>query len=144
MLKAVSHVTLWVHDQDEALAFYTDKLGCELREDVTVEEMDNFRWLTVGAPNQPDLAITLLRPDTMPASAETLGKLKDVIAQGAAGGLIFEVEDCRATSEELKRKGVEFTHEPVDQFYWVDAGIRDPFGNQHRLVQRVPQPAHAG
>jgi catechol 2,3-dioxygenase-like lactoylglutathione lyase family enzyme len=144
MLKAVSHVTLWVDDQDEALAFYTDKLGCELREDVTVEEMDNFRWLTVGAPHQPDLAITLLRPDTVPTSPETLGKLKDVIAQGVAGGLIFEVEDCRATAEELKKKGVDFTQEPVDQFYGVDAGIRDPFGNQHRLVQRVAQPAHAG
>ena len=66
MLKAVSHVTLWVDDQDEALAFYTDKLGCEVRDDVTVEEMDNFRWLTVGAPAQPDLRIALLRPDTIP------------------------------------------------------------------------------
>jgi len=141
MLKAVSHVTLWVDDQDEALAFYTDKLGCEVRDDVTVEEMDNFRWLTVGAPSQPDLRIALLRPDTIPTSPETLGKLKDVIAQGAAGGLIFDVDDCRATAKELKRKGVEFTQEPVEQFYGIDAGIRDPFGNQHRLVQRVAEPA---
>ena len=141
MLKAVSHVTLWVDDQDEALAFYTDKLGCEVRDDVTVEEMDNFRWLTVGAPAQPDLRIALLRPDTIPTSPETLGKLKDVIAQGAAGGLIFDVDDCRATAEELKRHGVEFTQEPVEQFYGIDAGIRDPFGNQHRLVQRVAEPA---
>ena len=141
MLKAVSHVTLWVDDQDEALAFYTDKLGCEVRDDVTVEEMDNFRWLTVGALAQPDLRIALLRPDTIPTSPETLGKLKDVIAQGAAGGLIFDVDDCRATAEELKRKGVEFTQEPVEQFYGIDAGIRDPFGNQHRLVQRVAEPA---
>jgi len=64
-----------------------------------------------------------------------------VIAQGAAGGLIFDVDDCRATAEELKRKGVEFTQEPVEQFYGIDAGIRDPFGNQHRLVQRVAEPA---
>jgi catechol 2,3-dioxygenase-like lactoylglutathione lyase family enzyme len=141
MLKAVSHVTLWVDDQDEALAFYTDKLGCEVRDDVTVEEMDNFRWLTVGAPGQPDLRIALLRPDTIPTSPETLGKLKDVIAQGAAGGLIFDVDDCRSTAEDLKRKGVEFTQEPVEQFYGIDAGIRDPFGNQHRLVQRVAEPA---
>ena len=69
MLKAVSHVTLWVDDQDEALAFYTDKLGCEVRDDVTVEEMDNFRWLTVGAPGQPDLRIALLRPDADPRVA---------------------------------------------------------------------------
>ena len=135
MLKAVSHVTLWVDDQDEALAFYTDKLGCEVRDDVTVEEMDNFRWLTVGAPAQPDLRIALLRPDTIPTSPETLGKLKDVIAQGAAGGLIFDVDDCRATAEELKRKGVEFTQEPVEQPYGTDVGLRDPFGNHIRIVQ---------
>jgi len=141
MLKAVSHVNIWVRDQDEALAFYTEKLGCEVREDVTIEEMGGFRWLTVSPPGQTDLAMILMEPDAMPASPETIAKLKEVVAQGAAGGMIFEVDDCRATAEELKRRGVEFTQEPVEQFYGIDAGIRDPSGNQHRLVQRVMQPA---
>jgi len=144
MLKAVSHVNIWVRDQDEALAFYTEKLGCEVREDVTIEEMGGFRWLTVSPPGQTDLAMILMVPDSMPASPETIAKLKEVVAQGAAGGMIFEVDDCRATAEELKRRGVEFTQEPVEQFYGIDAGIRDPSGNQHRLVQRVMQPAQQG
>ena len=144
MLKAVSHVNIWVRDQDEALAFYTEKLGCEVRDDLTVEEMGGFRWLTVSPPGQTDLAMILMVPDSMPASPETIGKLKEVVAQGAAGGMIFEVDDCRATAEELKRRGVEFTQEPVEQFYGIDAGIRDPSGNQHRLVQRVMQPAQQG
>ena len=144
MLKAVSHVNIWVRDQDEALAFYTEKLGCEVREDVTIEEMGGFRWLTVSPPGQSDLAMILMVPDAMPASPETIQKLKDVVAGGAAGGVIFEVDDCRATAEELKQRGVEFTQEPVEQFYGIDAGIRDPSGNQHRLVQRAMQPAQPG
>ena len=144
MLEKLTFVNVWVHDQDEALAFYTEKLGCEVREDVTIEEMGGFRWLTVSPPGQTDLAMILMVPDSMPASPETIAKLKEVVAQGAAGGMIFEVDDCRATAEELKRRGVEFTQEPVEQFYGIDAGIRDPSGNQHRLVQRVMQPAQQG
>jgi len=144
MLKAVSHVNIWVRDQDEALAFYTEKLGCEVRDDVTIEEMGGFRWLTVSPPGQNDLAMILMNPKAIPAAPETIAKLEEVVAQGAAGGVIFEVEDCRATCAELKSRGVEFTQEPVEQFYGIDAGIRDPSGNQHRLVQRAPQPAQAG
>ena len=143
MLK-VSHVNLWVRDQDEAIAFYTEKLGCDLQEDVTIEEMGGFRWVTVSPPGQPDLRLILMPPSAIPASPETNQKLEDVVAQGAAGGVIFDVEDCRATAEELKRRGVEFTQEPVEQFYGIDAGIRDPSGNQHRLVQRAMQPAEQG
>src|SRR5205085_3948723 len=126
------------------LAFYTEKLGCEVRSDVTIDEMGGFRWLTVGPPSQPDLNLILMQPDAMPAAPETIQKLKEIVAQGAAGGVIFEVDDCRATAEELKRRGVEFTQEPVEQFYGIDAGIRDPSGNQHRLVQRTMQPAAQG
>jgi len=144
MLKGVTHVNIWVRDQDEALAFYTEKLGCEVRDDLTVEEMGGFRWLTVSPPGQSDLAMILMPPKAMPAAPETIHKLEDVVAHGAAGGVIFEVDDCRATCEELKRRGVEFTQEPVEQFYGIDAGIRDPSGNQHRLVQRTPQPAQRG
>jgi catechol 2,3-dioxygenase-like lactoylglutathione lyase family enzyme len=137
MLKTISHVNLWVHDQDEALAFYTEKLGFEVREDVTVEEFGNFRWLTVGPPKQPGVQMVLCRTDAIPASPDTIEKLSEVVAQGAGGGMIFDVDDCRATYEELKAKGVEFTQEPVDQFYGVDAAFRDPSGNQHRITQRT-------
>ena len=141
MLKAVTHVNVWVRDQDEALEFYTKKLGFEVREDVTLTEMGDFRWLTVGPPSQPDLQMILMQPDAMPASPDTVAKLKDVVAKGAGGGVIFEVEDCRATYEELKGRGVEFVQEPTEQFYGIDAAFRDPSGNQHRFTQmaEVPQ-----
>ena len=141
MKTTISHVNVWVRDQDEALAFYTDKLGFEVREDVTVPEFNNFRWLTVGPPSQPDLHMMLMQPDAIPASPDTVAKLQDVVAKGAGGGVIFEVEDCRATYEELKAKGVEFVQEPIEQFYGIDAAFRDPSGNQHRFTQpaEVPQ-----
>jgi extradiol dioxygenase family protein len=97
--------------------------------------MGGFRWLTVGPPNQPDLQMILMQPDAMPASPDTIEKLKDVVAKGAGGGVIFEVDDCRATNEELKARGVEFSQEPIEQFYGVDAAFRDPSGNQHRFTQ---------
>ena len=109
MKTTISHVNVWVRDQDEALAFYTDKLGFEVREDVTVPEFNNFRWLTVGPPNQPDLQLILCRTDAMPASPELAAKLADVVAQGAGGGVVLAVEDCRATVAELKSRGVEIT-----------------------------------
>jgi catechol 2,3-dioxygenase-like lactoylglutathione lyase family enzyme len=135
MLRAITHVNVWVRDQDEAREFYTDKLGFEVREDVTLEEMGGFRWLTVGPPSQPDLQMILMRPDAIPTSPDTIAKLEDVVASGAGGGVIFEVEDCRATYEELKAKGVEFVQEPTEQFYGIDAAFRDPSGNQHRFTQ---------
>jgi catechol 2,3-dioxygenase-like lactoylglutathione lyase family enzyme len=141
MLKAVTHVNVWVRDQDEALEFYTKQVGLELREDVTIAEMGNFRWLTVGPPGQPELQMILMRPDAIPAAPDTIAKLQDVVAKGAGGGVIFEVEDCRATYDELKAKGVEFVQEPTEQFYGIDAAFRDPSGNQHRFTQmaEVPQ-----
>jgi catechol 2,3-dioxygenase-like lactoylglutathione lyase family enzyme len=142
MLKTITHVNVWVRDQDEALEFYTQKLGLEVRQDVTLEEMGGFRWLTVGPPSQPDLQMILMQPDAIPASPDTVAKLQDIVAKGAGGGVIFEVEDCRATFEELKAKGVEFVQEPIEQFYGIDAAFRDPSGNQHRFTQpaEVPQP----
>lgn len=136
MLKQLTHVNVWVHDQDEALAFYTEKLGMELRDDVTVPEMGNFRWLTVGMPGQPDVALTLMAiPGTPVFDAETQNQLKTLVAKGAAGGLFFTTDDCQATYEELKSRGVEFSQEPTKQTYGVDAGFRDPSGNQMRIVQ---------
>ena len=136
MLKQLTHVNQWVHDQDEALAFYTEKLGLELRDDVTVPELGNFRWLTVGVPGQPDVAITLMAVPGPPVfDAETQAQLQALVAKGAAGGLFFTTDDVRATYEELRERGVEFQQEPTEQPYGIDAGFRDPSGNQMRMVQ---------
>ena len=137
MLKQLTTVQVWVHDQDEALAFYTEKLGLELREDVTVPEMGNFRWLSVGVPGQDDVAIVLMAIPGPPVfEEETRAQIHALLAKGASGGLFFATDDCRATYEELKGRGVEFTQEPTEMPYGVDAGLRDPSGNHFRMVQR--------
>jgi catechol 2,3-dioxygenase-like lactoylglutathione lyase family enzyme len=137
MIKQLTYTQVWVHDQDEALAFYTEKLGMELREDVTVPEMGNFRWLSVGVPGQPDVAITLMAIPGPPVfDDETREHIRALMAKGAAGGLFFATDDAQATYEELKSRGVEFTQEPTEQPYGIDAGFRDPSGNHFRLAQR--------
>ena len=136
MLKQITNATVWVHDQDEALAFYTEKLGLELREDATVPEMGNFRWLTVGIPGQPDFGIVLMAiPGSPVFDAETQKQLQAIVAKGAAGGLFFATDDCQATYEELKSRGVEFLQEPTEQPYGIDAGFRDQSGNHMRMAQ---------
>jgi catechol 2,3-dioxygenase-like lactoylglutathione lyase family enzyme len=136
MLKKLTHVNVWVQDQDEALAFYTEKLGMELREDVTVAEMGNFRWLSVGYPGQPDVALALLPIPGPPVfDAETKSQLESLLAKGALGGLFFSTDDCKSTFEELRARGVEFSQEPTEQPYGIDAGFRDPSGNQMRMAQ---------
>ena len=136
MLKQLTNVQVWVHDQDEALAFYTEKLGLELRDDVTVPEMGNFRWLTVGVPGQEDVAITLMAVPGPPVfDAETQAQIKALVAKGAASGLFFTTDDAQATYEELKGRGVEFQQEPAEQPYGIDAGFRDPSGNHFRMAQ---------
>ena len=137
MLKQLTHVNVWVHDQDEALAFYTEKLGMELRDDVTVAELGNFRWLTVGVPGQDDVALTLMAVPGPPVfDEETREQIRTLLAKGAAGGLFFSTDDIQGSYEELKGRGVEFLQEPTEQPYGVDAGFRDPSGNQMRVAQR--------
>jgi catechol 2,3-dioxygenase-like lactoylglutathione lyase family enzyme len=138
MLKGITHFNVWVHDQDEALAFYTQKLGMELRDDVTLPELDNFRWLTVGPVGQPDIALALITPPGPPVFEEgTAKQLKELMAKGAATGIFFSTDDCRTTYEELKSRGVEFREEPTVRPYGIDAGFRDPSGNSIRMVQSV-------
>ena len=137
MLKQLTNVQVWVHDQDEALAFYTEKLGLELRDDVTVPELGNFRWLTVGVPGQPDVAITLMAVPGPPVFDEsTREQIHALMAKGASGGLFFATDDCRASYEQLKSRGVEFQQEPTEQPYGIHAGFRDPSGNSMRMVQQ--------
>ena len=136
MLTQLTNVTVWVHDQDEALAFYTEKLGLELRDDVTVPEMGNFRWLTVGVPEQEGVSIVLMAVPGPPVfDAETQAQLQALVAKGAAGGLFFATDDVQGTYEDLKGRGVEFQQEPTQQPYGIDAGFRDPSGNQMRMAQ---------
>jgi catechol 2,3-dioxygenase-like lactoylglutathione lyase family enzyme len=137
MLKQLTHVQVWVNDQDEALKFYTEKLGMELREDVTVPELGNFRWLSVGVPGQEDVAITLMAIPGPPVFEEdTRQKIQDLLARGASGGLFFTTEDAQKAYEELKGRGVEFTQEPTEQPYGIDAGFRDSSGNHFRMMQQ--------
>ena len=136
MLKQLTHVQVWVHDQDEALAFYTEKLGMELREDVTVPEMGNFRWLSVGVPGQNDVAITLMAIPGPPVfEEETRQQIQALMSKGASGGLFFSTDDVHKAYEELKSRGVEFTQEPTEQPYGIDAGFRDSSGNHFRMMQ---------
>src|SRR3954447_17541125 len=140
MLNRISHTGLWVTDQDEALAFYRDKLGFEVRRDVTVEEFGNLRWLAMGLPGQ-DVTLVLhsiRQPIMDDAVAE---KISQVMATGYTPPMIFEVDDCRATIEELRARGVDISQEPEEQFYGVDAGIRDPSANSIRITQPAPVPA---
>jgi len=136
MLKNVTHVGLGVTDQDEALAFWTEKIGFEVRTDMEIPGV-GMRWLTVGPRNQPDLEIMLLTPGGPSTPADVVDKARDVLAHGVLPGLIFQVDDCRATYEELKGRGVEMAQEPVEQSYGIDAAFRDPTGNHIRFTQRT-------
>jgi uncharacterized glyoxalase superfamily protein PhnB len=132
----IANAQLWVHDQDEALSFWTDKVGMEVRSDVTLPEMGDFRWLTVSPRGQEDVAITLMAIPGPPVMDESTGKqVEDLMAKGFAGTIFLTTEDVRSDYEELKGRGVEFTEEPEERPYGVDCGFRDPSGNSVRLTQ---------
>jgi catechol 2,3-dioxygenase-like lactoylglutathione lyase family enzyme len=131
----IANAQLWVHDQDEALQFYTRKLGMEVRSDVTLPEM-GFRWLTVGPPSQPDVAIVLMAIPGPPLfDAETAQQVQALTAKGAAGTIFLTTDDCQAAYEELKGRGVEFVDQPEERPYGIDSSFRDPSGNHLRLTE---------
>ena len=136
MFNAIRQSQVFVLDQDEALEFYVGKLGLELGTDV---DLGPFRWVTVHVPGKPESAIVLSTPD-MGHDEETAAAIRDLVRKGGGNGVIFNVDDCRATYEELRAKGVEFTQEPTEHFYGIDCGLRDPFGNPLRITQPAPQP----
>ena len=132
----ITTTQVWVHDQDEALAFYTEKLGFEVRMDATLPEMGNFRWLTVGPVGQPDVSIVLMAIPGAPVMDEqTAAQVRTLMAKGFAGTVFFTTDDCQASYEELKARGVEFVEAPEERPYGIDAGFRDPSGNHFRLTQ---------
>jgi uncharacterized glyoxalase superfamily protein PhnB len=132
----LSTAQLWVHDQDEALEFYTKKLGMEVRTDVTLPEMGNFRWLTVGPASQPDVSIVLMAiPGPPVMDADTAEQVKALMAKGFAGTIFFTTDDVYSDVEALKSRGVEFSEDPEERPYGIDSGFRDPSGNAFRLTQ---------
>jgi catechol 2,3-dioxygenase-like lactoylglutathione lyase family enzyme len=138
MLNALSHSRLYVLDHDEALDFYVGKLGLEVNADVPLEFM---RWLTLNVPGRPEQEILLEVPGPPAMDEETAGQVRDLLGKGVVGMAIFTTEDCRATYEDLRAKGVEFTQEPVERFYGTDCAIRDPWGNQIRITEPAEMPA---
>ena len=133
---SIGTAQVWVHDQDEALDFYTKKLGFEVRSDVTVPELGNFRWLTVSPPGQDDVAITLMAIPGPPVMDEaTAAQVRELMAKGFAGTVFLTTDDAKASFEELRGRGVEFTEEPEERPYGIDSGFRDPSGNSFRLTQ---------
>ena len=135
MIKIAS-TQLWVRDQDEALAFWTEKVGLEVRTDVTVAELGDFRWLTVGEAGGGDFELVLMAiPGEPVMSAADKGRVEELMAKGFAGTVFLATDDCQASYEELKGRGVEFTETPEDRPYGIDAGFRDPSGNSARLTQ---------
>ena len=132
----ISSTGLWVHDQDVALEFYTQKLGWKVASDITVPEMGNFRWLTVSPPSQPEMAVSLVAIPGSPVMDEaTAEQVRSLVSRGYAGTLFLTTEDCTAEVEALKARGVEFIEEPSERPYGIDAGFRDPSGNHIRLAQ---------
>lgn len=132
----IANAQVWVNDQDEALAFYTQKLGMEVRIDATMPEMGNFRWLTVGPAGQPDVAIVLMAiPGPPVMDADTAEQVRQLMAKGFAGTVFLTTDDCQASYEELKGRGVEFSEPPEERPYGIDSGLRDPSGNSIRLTQ---------
>jgi catechol 2,3-dioxygenase-like lactoylglutathione lyase family enzyme len=132
----IGTVQLWVNDQDEALDFYTRRLGMEVRSDVTLPEMGDFRWLTVGPAGQPDIAIVLMAiPGPPVMDAATAGQVRELMSKGFAGTVFLTTDDVRAEHEELRSRGVEFTEAPEERPYGIDSAFRDPSGNHIRLTQ---------
>lgn len=133
---------LWVHDQDEALRFYVDDLGMEVRSDVTVPEMGDFRWLAVGPVGQPDVSIVLMAAASPPIPDEaTVAQVLDLVGKGQANGIFLTTDDIGADYRRLTDRGVQFVEPPEERFYGIDAGLRDPSGNHIRLTQPTPMSA---
>jgi catechol 2,3-dioxygenase-like lactoylglutathione lyase family enzyme len=132
MSQSVQVVGVYVRDQDEALAFYVDKLGFRPHTDV---RNGNYRWLTVQHPDQPSFQLGLFMPGPPLHDEATAQALRAIVAKGAMPPLVLEVTDCRAAYERMRALGVEFTQEPIDRYGKVDAGFRDPSGNGWKMIE---------
>jgi catechol 2,3-dioxygenase-like lactoylglutathione lyase family enzyme len=141
MISRMSHVTCFVLDQDRAKEFYTEKLGFEVRGDLTMgAEFEGtgqaFRWLTVGPADQPDFEI-ILADCAMGHDEATAEQIRELVAKGALGTGVLETPDCRKAYEELSARGVVFVQEPAERPYGIEAVLRDDSGNWFSLTQRT-------
>jgi len=132
MIRGIQQVGLYVRDQDEALAFYVDKLGFRVHADV---RNGDYRWLTVQHPDQPSFQLGLFVPRPPVHDEATAQTLRAIVAKGAMPQLVLDVADCRAAYDSLLALGVEFTQEPVSRYGNVDAGFRDPSGNGWKMIE---------
>jgi predicted enzyme related to lactoylglutathione lyase len=140
-MHTLANAQLWVTDQDEALAFYTEKLGWTVREDLSPPELGGFRWLSISPTADSDTAVVLMAIPGEPVfSPDTAGQVRDLLGKGASGALFLTTDDVQAEYEALKSRGVDLP-EPSEQPWGVDTGFRDPSGNHIRLAQRVEIPA---
>jgi catechol 2,3-dioxygenase-like lactoylglutathione lyase family enzyme len=136
----IANTQLWVHDQDDALEFWTKQVGMEVRSDVTLPEMGDFRWLSVGPPGQEEFSVVLMAiPGEPVMDTGTADEVRNLMAKGFAGTIFLSTDDVQASYKELKGRGVEFTEEPTERPYGIDCGFRDPSGNSIRLTQIRPQ-----
>ena len=132
MSKGIGVLGLYVLDQSEALDFYVNKLGFVVHADHT---NSNYRWLTIKHPNQPSLEVGLFSPQEPVLDAATARTMREMVAKGAMPPLVLIVDDCRASYDALKAKGVEFTQEPIARYGGVDANFRDPSGNAWKMIE---------
>lgn len=132
MTQGIETIGLYVRDQDEALAFYVDKLGFRVHTDVG---NGDYRWLTVQHPEQPGFQLGLFKPGPPVLDEATAQAVRAIVAKGAMPPLVLSVSDCRAAHARLQALGVEFTQEPVERYGTVDAGFRDPSGNGWKMIQ---------
>ena len=133
MSQGIEVIGVYVRDQDEALAFYVDKLGFRVQADV---RNGDYRWLTVQHPEQPSVQLGLFKPGPPVHDTATADALNGLVAKGAMPPLVLAVKDCQATYEAMRAKGVEFIQEPVSRYGQVDAGFRDPSGNGWKMIER--------
>lgn len=134
MITKMSHAAVYVTDQKKALEFYRDKLGFVVRTDAT---MGGFRWLTVSPKGQPDFEIALMEPTPgFLYDEETANQIRALIEKGALGAGVFDTDDCQATYEELKSRGVEFMQPPAERPYGIEALFKDNSGNWFSLTER--------
>lgn len=132
MIRKLDHVTILVRDYDEALKFWTEKMGLEVRPDQMFGP--GVRWLTVGPKDQPDLEIVLQKPEPTMHGEEGARRMEEQI--GKSTTWVFSTDDCQQTYEALSARGVEFTRAPKEQFYGKEAIFKDPYGNSFVLVGR--------
>jgi len=132
MSQGVDVVGIYVLDQDEAVTFYVEKVGFRVHTDV---KNGDYRWLTLQHPDQPSFQLGVFAPGPPMHDAATAQTLRAMVAKGAMPPLVLVVDDCRATCERMRARGVELTQEPVDRFGSVDAGFRDPSGNGWKVIE---------